>query len=1181
MENNNLENKKTLQNNPEYFDKISKLFNNCGVVAPIIEKAYRNFELKRKNEKNKKQRIHYFAIGHAFKQVDIKTVFEYVLDEDNQKELPTKFLALQINNFDFEEKLYNLIGKIRNINNHYIHKFDEIDQNKIDKKIILFLRESFELAIIQTYFKEKRILPTSDIEIIDFIKRIFNLDKKFVSKDDVINTVLFFSVETDFVWNMNLEHEVLDIKKGTYLTFEACLFLVTMFLYKNEANHLIPKINGYKRADGDEMKSKRYLFSYFSKKFTSQDVDTEETHLVKFRDLIQYLNHFPSVWNKDLELEAENKNLVMTLKLEEEIINMEINRSYPDFKIDNNFLIFAKGYLSSEKNRNKLALKNIENKFTPDEQGYYNEITFDPHIKIFKKEIEKAVKPIAFNIIENPYKIFIKKYVLKTYFPDKDGYNSFRNFEFKYDKKLMKMSDDGFEEKIMINNNTEKLKLRIAKNLLIKSYGRNQDRFMDFAIRFLAEKKYFGEDVQFKCYQFYNTIEQDEYLDKFDKIKDKKIVDDLKYHRGKLVHFITYADKKIDYPEWEFPYVEENNAISIKINLNNEVKIIPIQRALMVYFIEHALYLDKVEGKGKGLLLNYYLNCYKKDFASKLETLEQFDENTSFDKTSFKKLMPRRLLNQYVPALQNNLPDRNSLELILDKALNQEKRYANLLQKTKDTEQKYKSTHKNDASVTLVEDFTKRNKGKQFKLQFIRKTCKLMFFKQTYNAQIGADGHHKRFNITKEEFDDFSRWMFAYNGNDSYKKYLTELFEKKGFFLNPDFKRIFGESQDLNSLYEKVKKEYSKWLINPSAALIDEKKHKLDNYRKFFINNTFYINLSHFISYLKSKNILNVENEIIQYKALQNTNYLIGNYYYKDKIEANDYKTRGKLYNKLKKIKLEDALLYEIAFSYLQNPKDIAKANVTEILTQNLVFGINDAEGNHSYNLTVPFNKIDSYVELVSEKHSKNSSLILTNLQKYLQKTRVKKGKDANGRNVFMENDLNFEDLNTINNTIINEALKFTKVLMGLEEYFILKDKTKMLPDKNFIENNDIVSLHKFSEVWKIWKEGNTNADDPDVNFRNIACHFNLPLEKSLETVLKEIEVKFLKNEINTKPLDFDSLSKNIKRICELFLQNIHNDFYINLFKKEENSSIKNDKKEKIKRVNKKYLEEIINQSLV
>ncbi len=1198
----NTDNKKKLQNNPEYFGAISKLFNNSGIVAPIAEKAYRNFELKRKNGKNKTQRIHYFAIGHAFKQVDTKIVFDYVLDENTKKEEPTKFFALQTNNFDFEEKLFVLLSKIRNINNHYIHRLDEIEINKIDQKNLPFLKESFELAVIQTYFKEKKELP-SEHDFVPYLQKMFypNLNEhrknitetellyaknrnriadklKKYKKNEIIDFILFFVVDSDFVWKMNDQHEVLEIKKGKYLTFEACLFLITMFLYKNEANHLIPRIEGFKRADGDEMKSKRYLFSYFSKKFTSQDVDAEETHLVKFRDMIQYLNHYPTVWNKELEPESENNNPSMTQKLEEEIIEMEINRSYPDYKNDNRFLVFAKYHIWGKKHLGKIIEKEYINyEFTPKEIEEYNdEITQDPHIKIYKNEIEKSVKPIAFNPKEDLYKIFVKQYVLKTYFPTKYGYDAFRNHKFEFDKKSMKMADDGYQEKLMTNQKTEKLKLRIAKNLLIKSYGRNQDRFMDFSMRFLAEKKYFGTDAQFKCYQFYNTIEQDDFLEKFKATATKKEIDALKYHRGRLVHFVTYENQIVNYPEYEFPFVEENNAMAIRIVLNNELKVIPIQRALMIYFLEHCLYQNKSQGRGLNLLKGYHIH-HSNDFNLKLDAIKNESINETDKKEDFKKLLPRRLLHQsgFPIGKQVGMPERNSLELILDKVIRQEKRYADLLQKTKDTEQKYKSTHREE-SITLVEDFLKRNKGKQFKLQFIRKVCHLMFFKETYNAQIGYDGHHKRFHITRDEFNNFSRWMFAYAGNDSYKKYLNELFENKGFFLNTDFKRIFNDSQDLNSLYEKVKKEYAKWLVKPTT-IINKDRYKLENYSRLFNNNIFYINLSHFIIYLKSIGTLKEVDKIIQYKALQNKTYLIDSYYYKEKIEPNEYKTLGKLYNKLNKSALEDALLYEIAFSYLQNQNDMAKANVADVLTQNLVFAINDKEGNHSYNLTVPFNKIDQYVELISNKYSKNSNHILENLQKYLQNTRVIKGKNAQGQKIFMEKDLNFEDLNTINNTIINESLKFMKVLMGLEKYFILKDKTTLLSDKNFIENKDIISLNDFSKVWKIWKDGNNNIEDPNVNFRNIACHFNLPLDKSFETVLKEIERKFIKQEIRLRPKTFEDLDKNIKGVCELFMQNIHGDFYLNLFKKEESKDIKDDKKEKIKRINERYLTQIIN----
>ena len=74
-----------------------------------------------------------------------------------------------------------------------------------------------------------------------------------------------------------------------------------MFLYKGEAEKLISKIKGFKRNEDKKENSKRNIFTFFSKKFSSQDINSEEAPLIKFRDIIQYLNRYPVVWNHEIE----------------------------------------------------------------------------------------------------------------------------------------------------------------------------------------------------------------------------------------------------------------------------------------------------------------------------------------------------------------------------------------------------------------------------------------------------------------------------------------------------------------------------------------------------------------------------------------------------------------------------------------------------------------------------------------------------------------------------------------------------------------------------------------------------------------------------------------------------------------------------------------------------------------
>jgi len=1161
------------------FAAFLRHFDNAGIVGPISEKAVKNIELKRSNKINRMQRIHYFAIGHTFKQIDTKTVFQYEFSEDDKDEVPTKFLSLQSYNFLFEEKLFSLIKSIRNLNSHYAHTFDSLEvENTIGSKLINFLKESFELASLQTYLKEKGNLPIDDFELTNFLKRMFIPKKKGRDKDNnerkqknknwnlyvdslktkeqVIDAILFISVDNEFFWKINNEVEVLKITEGTYLSFEACLFLISMFLYRNEANSLISKIQGYKKSNNDKMRSKRELISFFSKKFSSQDVDSNETHLVKFRDIIQYLNHYPITWNKDLKLQSENDNPKMTKVLIDRIISMEIYRAFPDYADNIGFSEFVKKYLFS--NSKKIQINYVMNKLSDIEREYYEVVTQDPHIKIFKKDIEQAVKPISYNRKEDAFKIFVKQYVLKTYFPKIKGFEKFTSHKFKYNRRTGKTEDveNDFQSKLFTNLETGKLKRRIIHKSLFKSYGRNQDRFMNFAMRFLAQRNYFGKTVEYKTYQFYNSLEQEAFIEELKANKCNKTpkelkneIDNLKYHNGKLVHFTTYDKHCENYPEWDAPFVNQNNAISIKITLGQVEKIIPIQRSLIIYFLEDALYSDNPDGKG--LITNYYYNSYLKDFYKYNNSVIN-DKINADDKREFKKLLPRRLLNQYVPAVQNNLPKHTVLEKLLIEAEKKEETYSLLIAEAKKTEFKINQAY-TEEKATLLEDFKNRNKGKRFKLQFIRKACHIMYFKETYDLQVADGKHHKRFHITKDEFNDFCKWMYAFEGEDNYKRYLNELFEVKGFYLNMDFKKIFNDSTSIESMYQKVKMAYKTWLVNNDVKkerqinyAIEKVEIKKDIYKKVYKINTnmFYINVSHFIKFLESKNKIkrDSKNRLI-YNSLENETFLIKEYYYKKQLEKSEYKDCGKLYNKLKKNKLEDALLFEIALNYMVNKDIISKNNVNDMLLQNLVFDIKNRIDKDSYKITVPFSKIDNYLEFVTQKNMQEDSVYATSflgdLQEYLKLNQIPNGKKGD-KSIYI-GDLQFSDLTAINNHIIKEALKFSEMLMSAEAYYIHKDKMQIKDNAYNIDSKDIPSLQVIAKAWRIWGSEQEEDDKPEIDFRNLVCHFNLPLKKKLVDIMHDAEQRFVKAEISKNITDFEQLSDTQKNICQVFIANLHN----------------------------------------
>lgn len=1111
-------------------ESFNKIFQNKGNVAPIAEKSIRNFS-KLQNSNH----LFYFAIGHKFKNIDTENVFGYELDENLKKKIPTRFLSIQKKYFDFENELLSLLKNIRNLNSHYVHIFDVIEVSKIDNRILNFLRESFELATVYTYLNENELSyiefyndDNKDKKYVKFLcdkffpNQEFQINERKIflqkTKAEALDHLLFVQVDKDFSWQIMGAHPVLTIKKGKYLTFNSCLFLLCTFLYKDEANKLISNIKGFKRNDDRKFKSKRNIFSFFSKKFSSQDINSEEQNLVKFRDIINYLNNYPVIWNKEMELESAFP--VMTDQLKKYIIETEVNRSFPH---------------PDNENKQKFLLYVIKNVFGDEYLKYWNlsnDINFSAD-EIKKFDFILNTRPWLKDKIEKKELLQNKKNVTES-----DKLNTHKEI-----KKLT------YEIRTAINENDAnpvKVKLlnRINNNLLFSSYGRNQDRFMDFAVRFLAESNYFGSDAEFKMYQFFNIEEQEEYLEETKKSLSKKEFEKLKYHKGKLTHFSTYQNHLIKYPDWDTPFVKENNAVNVIVNLvddkgeTNIKKNVAIQRNLMIYFLQDAFdNINRNKDLGKNLLNGYY-KFHQKDFQKSISVLEQFSSDTVFQKNKFKQLIPRRLLNNYSPAVKNEISDFNSLEMILETAEKHEVRYQALLQKA--------ITNNNE------ENFLKRNKGKKFKLQFVRKVWNIIYFKDIYVKNVEASEHHKRFHISKEEFNDFSRWMYAFDEVPEYKTYLQILFEQKSFFDNSEFEDLFLNASSLDDLFHKTKSIYLKWLKNNPLKTKEENKYSINNYTKFFNDNLFYINVPHFIGYLESKSkIKRNDNNNIKYNSSENIQYLIDVFYYKDKLNKEEYKTCGKLYNKLKKAKLEDALLYELAFYYIGLEKNLIKKTKTKlqnILTNDVEFDIKDKNGNHLYNLIIPFNKIESFSQIMMLKED-NEYLI--NIINYLEKVRYLSDIKKVYEQYKYKNYIKYEDLNTINSHIITNSQKYSSIALILEQYLIASNKIIIPSGKNRIDFDEIQNLNKY-----------INKKD-----RNNAFHFNIPDLNYIES-LKNTEKNFITAEIDKSSLiTFNDLPADQKIICAVFLRTLHDNLY----------DRKNNPADKFKAASEKYFNKIIN----
>lgn len=1110
----------------EALSRFNRIFNNKGNVGPIAEKARRNFELISLHEVSKTERIYNFCIGHALRNID-KSIFKYELNETSRQMEATQYKILLKESFTFESELFDIVENIRNCNSHYVHTFNKLNF-KDNTLIQSFITEAFIFSVIVHYIKENKLAfsnfendKQNKIKLVKYLANKFLPNKKYQKEErerflklklnQAIDYLLFIETNKEYKWKVNEEHFVFNIKKGKYLSHEGQLFVLSLLLYKSEAEQLISKIRGFKRND-DKFHYKRDIFTFFSKKHSSQDIHSEEKYLIRFRDIIRYLNHYPTIWNRHIEPERSCSEMVNVL--EKHIIEKEIFRSFPTYSETserNRFLAYAVKSLFESKshlfNSNELNLSDKEI------ERFSYEIDISPELKDTHAKLE-------------------------------------RNGSMKQGSKGYKEKEKLLKRKRVLENEENpiktKLKERIEKETLIKSYGRNIDRFMNFAVRFLAEENYFGENAKFKLYKFYSSDEQKNYLATLaSKEKDK-----LKYHNNRIVHYSTLAKHIQNYPDWDTPFVVENNAIQVKLMFaENKEKLFSFQRNLIVYFLEDALYntkTDSIKSKGKLLLKKYYYDSLLVDFNNAKNRLSKNNITPLH-----RKLLPKRLLYNYQePQRGANYVEENSLERILIQAEQQEKRYKLMLEKAD--------------SLGLKDEFIAKNKGKQFKLRFIKKAWHIMYFKDIYLEQANLHGHHKSLHITKEEFNDFSKWFYAFDEVPQYKNYLRELLEQKKFLENNEFQSLFEANNTLEGMYISTKEKFKNYVA--STTNISKSIGSLDNYKHFLAKDIVYINLSHFINFLLQENIIDKTGNKIKFGATENIKHLVPEYYYKEKISSYDFKENKKLFNKLRKIKLEDALLYEIAFKYLRIDKSIsytAKTNVSTILTSLIAYQIKDADKKDLYTLTVPFNRLETLAVLIQhktdqqEKPKNRKTSFLGNLYQYLMDYKSKLNAIENIASNFQNSKkLTFEDLNKINNNIITSSVKLSQVIMALEKFYILKHKTIINNNKAFIDIDEIKDNNN--------KPILNNYFEPIE--RKKVFHFGVPKE-NYEKTIKKIERKFIDQEIDkTKVNSFNDLDLKTRSVCQELMKHTFSEH----FRRDRNKT----QKQRIEMFEEKYLKE-------
>jgi hypothetical protein len=1165
----------------EFNTSVADILRNKGTVALIAEKSMHNFQMNSHRLDN----LYHFTVQDSFRQIDLHKLFKI----DDQTSQPTDYESLDFEYFkQIQGELDEVIRSLCNFNAHFLHSFDVINVEAIPDKILKFLKESFRLAVVQSYINEKigetadrqTGSPLSDAqkdEIIDqclneehkiayFLKTTFYkklcgrkrinsaeerqpanpeivefINEQFATLDKAIDFILFVETEEDIVWKQNaidyntdidLKYRLKPITKGRYLSFNAMLFLLSMFLYKNEAKALIPKISGFKRSRTREDQRKLNVFMFYTKKFGSQDINNKDKKLIFVHEIMQYLGKYPFAWNKALE--GDETQIVKGFK--DAIFCRELDKQYPSLATNNDFKQFALEYLFRNKNINT---------------GIYK-------WNLWKDLINKENKIIdVYNDIENNnlrarsysqnyhYDYFVLKYLITHYYTDKARL-VYRNV---IDKNNM------YEERFRRNVSSQKLRNRIAYNLIIPSYARNKDRFLEFGIRYLAENDYFGEQALFKMYKYHSSLEQQGIYETL----NSKTRDKLKFKAGKEVTYKRYATSVKEYPDWDTPFVIENNAVFVKPDENSRP--FAIQRDLMIYFLEDALYSENV--KNCGFKIFEYFQELDREKDDAVELLQQRETIDKEEKNRFKRILPRHLLNNYLAAEQNdNNITVNSLQDILDQVEKQEKRYGNLMGKAIYLD-KRQTVHsiKTDIEKSREALFYDSNKGKNFKLTFIRKSCHLMYFKNIYNEKSKLAGHHKSFHITRDEYNNFCKWMYTFDAVPCYKQQLIGLFTSKGFFENEEFRKIIEDSDNLNEIYEKVKQKYREWLVTNKGAA-KKRKYNLESYDELLNKGVRYINVGHFRQFLARQDAL-------QYRSLENTVHLIQEYY----IEKPDDKTQTKLWNNLQKTRHEDCLLYKIALRYFEDNKTITQniktCGVDEFLHSVLEFRqeykINGQRT--TYTVCIPIEDADKWIELQKFSETKN---LLQRLPFYLNRNQnTKELRHIAKKFDSYEKEITLSDLSRVNNHIIISQTKFTCCIMALEEFYIYKNSSEKY--YKYLQSDE-----KNAIQWLEIKHIPVLNSYPGITNLNTALHFDLPMDKSYLDMFSAIEKRFAK-EID-KRWTVATLPRIYKNVLTVFLDKVRTDIFDNSIVYQTNRFGEQSKKIDIRETQKKALEKYLSE---
>lgn len=1155
-------------------------FENKAFVAPYAEKSLKNLtrqitlpprstSTEAEKEQLIRHRLYYFAMGHKWKNLH-NVVFQPFFDE-NGKQHTNDYVSLQKEKFPEKEKIQELIDNLRNLNNHYVHDFQKISFNEDNNDLRKFLKESFRMAATMVYFDHKNIWKELYDEVEKEVKKVVegssknNNSKPYVEKlQEVYKKYIadqqFKNNLHSFLFNRFFPNK--EKKEGEKTSDDHDYDKLRKEIGKSTLDSLLEKLLFVRVSSDYEWKinNEHAVFTIKQGEYLSFVGALFALCMFLYKDEAYSMMSSMDEYQFPKKTKKE--------KTEEEKAEEEKNKD--EMMAKRNIMTFFSKKISAQdidcEEKSLIYFRDIIlylNKYPLEwNKALEKEVNADKVFEVLKKEIAEMEENRILDVCLTPYpQRTIQSFILSDNFDKIPDVNK-------------KMIDEQVEA---IQKDVEKLAQRLKENTFFTSYGRNQDRFMEFALRYLAERNYFGSDAQFKCYRFYTTEEQNVFLESEKERLPKKEFDKIKFHRGRVVYFSTLADHRDRYPDWDTPFVFENNAIQIRITLNDKTVLLSIQRPLLVCLVQHCLMQDTPEGKGKNLLEDYYAH-YRENLATALTAFgKSKTEVSSEDKNIIEQLFPRRAVKRWATGEEVQLTNKSLIQL-LEEAERSEDRYRKKMKEVEETARK-------TGNPNLLVDFLKKNKGKQFKLRFVKKAWHLMYFKPVYKERYDGKKHHKSYHLTREEYNDFCRYMFAYDVAPDYQRLLRELLESKGFLANPELAGLFEKCQSLDDFYQDTKEIFKTWI---STSVREQRKDRfqLSMYKNFSFNQEvpqpiLYINLQHFLNHVKKDK----GEQKYAYPLPQNQSYLISSYYFKDHQKSNN-STLNKLHFKLRNTCVEDCLLYEIAMYYFkkENPiTDPARNKVNKILqSKDLFIEIQDKrELSKTFRLYFPFKQIEKVGSMLHNDQEKER---LTDVPRYIDlladREERKKNKQWNKEirkiyDNYKSGKILLEDYTYLQKEVVRESGTFLSVYMEMEKFFILQEKLRPKPGRNNIVYKKITPLktllEEIEQEQKIEKFDNNGNRQSNI-IRNDACHFSFP-QKLYDTILIELEKKFIKKYVSSPtPLSFQDFPAPIRKVLDRFSKSVHNSLFQYKIKNQE-ERIATAQREYINQVIKKYIQ--------